>query len=96
MSWIKSTPSGCLLTIKATPRASRSEVAGVEGVWLRVRLQAPPVDGKANAALVEFLAGILDVRRRDVTLVAGEKARIKQVHVAGVSAEAVRGRLGFA
>jgi hypothetical protein len=94
MSWIKSENNACLLTIKATPRASRNEIAGVQAEWLRVRLQAPPVDGKANAALVDFLAKKLDVSRRAVAIVSGETSRLKSVRIAGLTAEEVCKRLG--
>lgn len=93
-AWIVAMGDGCQLTVKATPRASRNEIAGAEAGWLRVRLQAPPVDGKANAALVEFLAETLDLPKRAVTVVSGETGRIKKVRVAGVSAAAARAKLG--
>jgi len=95
MAWITEDADGCLLTVKAVPRASRSELSGVEARGLRVRLQAPPVDGKANAALVELLAGALDVPRRAVTVVAGATGRLKRVRVAGLCAAAIRTRLGI-
>jgi uncharacterized protein (TIGR00251 family) len=94
-TWIAAAGNGCVLTVKATPRASRTQIAGVEGAWLRVRVQAPPVDGRANAALTEFLAEALDLPRRSVTVLRGETGRLKQVHVAGMDAAAVRARLGL-
>lgn len=94
-TWLSPSPNGCILTVKATPRASRTEIAGVEAGWLRVRLQAPPVDGRANAALTDFLAETLDLPRRAVTVLAGETGRIKKVHVAGLTADAVRAKLGI-
>ena len=94
MSWLQPETNGCLLTIKATPRASRSELAGADDAWLRVRLQAPPVDGRANQALVEFLAQKLGLPKRTVAVIAGDKGRIKRVRIAGLDATAVRARLG--
>ena len=94
MSWITADANGVVLTIKATPSSSNDGVAGVEGEWLRVRLRAPPVDGKANAALVRWLAGWLGVPRQAVEMVSGSTARIKRVRVRGVSAAAVTARLG--
>ena len=93
-AWITPTPDGCLLTIKATPRASRTAIAGADADWLRIRLQAPPVDGRANEALTEFLAAKLDLPRRAIVVVAGETGRIKKVRVAGVGVAAVREKLG--
>ena len=94
MSWIQPEPNGCRITVKATPRASRSEVAGADESWLRIRLQAPPVDGRANEALVAFLAESLGLHKRDITLVAGDKGRIKTVRITGVTAEQAKARLG--
>jgi len=76
------------------PRASRDEVAGAgaDGV-LRVRLTAPPVEGRANEALVRFLAEELGVPRRQVRLVSGESSRTKVVSIEGVTADEVAARL---
>ena len=93
-SWIIAANGGCLLTVKATPRASRTEIAGADAAWLRIRLQAPPVDGRANEALTEFLAEKLDLPRRAVAVVAGETGRLKKVQIAGLGVDAVRRRLG--
>ncbi len=76
--------------VRVQPRASRTAVVGVHGGALRVRLQAPPVDGAANAALVEHLAEALDVPRRAVRVVAGGTARGKTVEVEGADAARVR------
>ena len=73
-----------LLEVRVQPRASRTEFAGAFGDRLRVRLQAPPVDGGANAALVEFLAEAFDVPRARVTIEHGLSGRDKRVRVRGV------------
>ena len=75
--------------VRVQPRASRSEIAGLHGTALRVRLQAPPVDGAANEALVAFLAESLGVPRRAVRIVAGASSRQKIVDVHGVARTAV-------
>lgn len=92
-SWIAAATDGCCLTVKATPRASRNEVIGLDPQGLRVRLQAPPVDGKANAALVELLAKALSLPRRAVAVVGGESSRLKRIRVAGLTPADVRKRL---
>jgi uncharacterized protein (TIGR00251 family) len=71
-------------TVRVQPRASTSEIAGVVGDALKVRLQAPPVDGAANEALVAFLADELGVPKRDVRVVTGHTARTKVVEVVGI------------
>jgi hypothetical protein len=76
--------------VRVQPRASRSEVAGVHGDALKVRLSAPPVDGAANEALVRLLAEALGVPRRAVRIESGHGSRTKRVEVEGVEPEAVR------
>jgi uncharacterized protein (TIGR00251 family) len=95
MGWMTVTKEGVVLTLKATPRASKTEFAGADADWLRVRLQAPPVDGKANAALAEFLAESLGLPKRSVRVVAGETARVKRVLLEGTTPSAILGKLGI-
>jgi len=83
------TPGACrwdgsdlLLQVQVQPRASREGFAGTHGGALKVRLTAPPVDGKANAALIAFLAESFGVAKRAVTLVHGETGRSKLVRIA--------------
>jgi uncharacterized protein (TIGR00251 family) len=71
------------------PRASRTEVAGIMEGALRVRLQAPPVEGAANDALVDFLADCLGVPRRAVRIVAGTSSRLKTVEVEGIGRDRI-------
>ena len=75
--------------VRVQPRASRSEVVGVYGEALKIRLSAPPVDGAANEQLVIFLADIFAVARRDVRIVTGESSRSKVVEIDGVTEDAV-------
>lgn len=76
--------------VHVQPRASRSEVVGLHGAALKVRLHAPPVDGAANDALVALLAERLDIPRRDVRIVQGATSRAKVVEITGTTAGAVR------
>ncbi len=86
--WARDEAGGVLLEILVQPRASRTRVVGVHDGRLKIQLAAPPVDGEANAALVEFLAGALRVRKGDVSIVRGETGRRKTVRVAGGTAAA--------
>jgi len=70
------------LTLHVQPGASRTEVAGTHGDALKMRLAAPPVEGKANAELLRFLAEVFGVPRRNVTLLRGELSRAKVVRIA--------------
>jgi uncharacterized protein (TIGR00251 family) len=81
--------------VRVQPRASRSEIAGVHGDAMKIRLSAPPVDGAANDALVELIADALGVGRRAVRIVSGETSRSKVVEVEGVTAAAVLRLVGL-
>jgi uncharacterized protein (TIGR00251 family) len=70
-----------ILDVHVQPRASKSEVAGMFGERLKIRVAAPPVDGKANQALIDFLAKAFNVARRDILLLAGEGGRDKRFKV---------------
>lgn len=86
---VEARPGGVRFPVRVQPRASRTEIAGTHQGALKVRLQAPPVDGAANEALVEFLAESLGVPRRMVEIVSGASSRTKVVEVAGIDAGAV-------
>ena len=84
---------GCTFQVRVLPRSRRDEVVGLHGDALKVRLTAPPVRGKANRALREFLADQLSVSPSDVEILTGHTSRQKRVRVMGVSAGAVRALL---
>ena len=86
---VRASDAGVRFAVRVQPRASRSEIVGVHGDAMKVRLSAPPVDGAANAALVELIAEVLGVGRRAVRIVSGESSRSKVVEVEGVTAAAV-------
>lgn len=83
------------VSVRVVPRSSKEEVAGFEGGVVRIRLNAPPVEGKANEALVRFLAKTVGVPKSRITLVTGEKGRNKIVRVAGITREALMAALGL-
>jgi uncharacterized protein (TIGR00251 family) len=86
--------SGAALTLRITPRARRTGFAGVlEDGILRVRVAAPPVEGKANAALLTFLAKVLGIRKNRIEIIAGERGLDKIVSVLDLSAEEVHARI---
>ena len=83
--------------MRVQPGAARSEIAGWEPDGaLRLRLQAPPVEGRANRALIEFLADALGVKRSAIRLVHGATARRKLIEIDGLTEAEVRTRLGGA
>lgn len=86
--------TGAALAIRVIPRAKRNEIAGImEDGTVKVRLTAPPVEGKANLSLIKFLADILGVSRSDIEIVAGEKGRNKLVTVLNLDSKTVQERL---
>jgi uncharacterized protein len=87
------TPDGVTIPIRALPRARRTALDGVIDGALRVRLAAPPVEGAANKAILQYLAEVLGVPKRDLDLVSGEQGRHKLVRVRGLSSDEVRQRL---
>jgi uncharacterized protein (TIGR00251 family) len=95
MSQLKITEveGGVTFEVRVVPRASRNEIVGVHGDALKVRLTAPPVEGRANEALIAFLAHRLGVRKSQVEIVAGTTARRKMIRVIGLSPEELRERL---
>ena len=80
----------CTLDLKVIPNAPRDAFAGWLGDALKVKVHAPALDGRANAALLDFLAAELGLPRRAVSLVRGEKSRHKVVRLAGVTLAQVK------
>lgn len=93
MSWLVADADGVMLRLHVQPGAKNTEVAGLYGEALKIRLAAPPVDGKANACLVAFLADRLGVAKAAISLISGDTSRAKKVRVAGVARADVRDRL---
>ena len=92
---IHESPTGVTFAIKVQPRARKNAVLGTLGDALKLSLTAPPVDGRANEACIEFFAKLLKVPRSSVTIAAGQTSRNKVIHVAGLSAKEVETRLSL-
>jgi uncharacterized protein len=90
---LRESADGVSFSVRVQPRASRAAITGVLGDAMKVALAAPPVDGKANEALIRFLAELFGVPRSSVEIVSGEASRNKVVRVVGVTVGFVRGRL---
>ncbi|HET9471589.1 MAG TPA: DUF167 domain-containing protein [Usitatibacter sp.] len=91
MTWFDRDSHGNLvLRVHAQPGAKRTEVAGLHGDALKVRVKAPALEDRANEALAEFLAQRLGVARRDVTLVSGARSREKRFAVRGAGIDPAR------
>jgi len=95
MTWLVADGDGVTLRLHIQPGAKKTEVVGMHGEALKIRLAAPPVDGKANACLIAFLANQLGVAKAAISLVSGETSRAKRVRVSGVDPASVTSVLGF-
>lgn len=90
---IQESPTGVTFAVRVHPRAKKNAITGKVGDALKLSLTAPPVDGKANLACIEFFAKLLKLPRSSVTIAAGENSRNKVIRVAGLSAEEIQERL---
>jgi len=88
--WYRKTAEGWVIAVHVQPGAKRSGAAGLHGGALKLRIAAPPVEGKANDALIAFIAGALGVPRRAVSVVKGASSREKRVLVADASVDPAR------
>lgn len=84
MVWLRQTDDGVVLVLHVQPNARHTEFAGPHGEAMKLRLAAPPVDGKANSALLAFLAAFCEVPRAAVSLLSGESSRAKRVRIDGI------------
>ena len=82
-----------LFAVRVQPRASRDEVAGEMGGALKVRLQAPALECRANEALIEFLAQLLKTPKSAVRILSGDRSRTKRIEIRGVTGQQIRALL---
>ena len=90
---IHDTSAGATFAVKVQPRAKKNAITGELGDALKLALTAPPIEGRANDACVEFFAKLLKVSRSSVTIASGATRRNKVIRVAGLSADEVRRRI---
>lgn len=93
MTWLVADGKGVTLRLHIQPGAKKTEVVGLHGEALKIRLAAPPVDGKANACLIAFLADQLGVAKASISLVSGDTSRAKRVRIDGGDPALARGML---
>ena len=82
MTWFSKTATGYIVAVHAQPGAKRSEISGLHGERLKVRIAAPPLEGRANEALIEFLAQRLGLTRSKLRVLKGLQGRAKLVEIA--------------
>ena len=87
---VRDTAKGAQFALRVQPRASRTAFVGVLGDAVKLAITAPPVDGKANQAVIDYLSDVFHVAKGNVTIVSGETGRNKLIAIRGVTAEQVR------
>ena len=93
MTFTRDTPDGCTLTLRIQPGAKKNTILTLHGDALKIALSAPPVDGKANEALIAFIAEALSLPRARVSLLSGATSRSKVLRITGKSAAEVQAAL---
>jgi len=90
---VNESAKGVTFAVKVQPRARKNAIIGTAGDALKLALTAPPVEGKANQAVIEFFAEFFEIPRSSVSIASGETSRNKVIRVSGMSAQQVRERL---
>lgn len=93
MITVRDTPDGCILPVRVHPGAKRNAVTGVHDGSLKISLTTPPTDGRANEALIAFIAERLHIPRSRIAILTGATSRSKTLSIASLSAAEVRARL---
>jgi len=91
--YLQQRSDGVCVMLRVQPRASRSELGGVIGNELKLKVTAPPVDSAANEAVLDFMAEILDLPRNAIQLLRGQTSRHKQILIRGASLDEVKANL---
>jgi len=90
---LRQTANGITFSVKVQPRARKNAITGAVGGALKLSLTAPPVEGKANQAVIDFLADFFDIPRSSVTIASGAASRLKLIRIAGSNLQALEQRL---
>ena len=90
MTWFSKTAAGYVVAVHAQPGAKRSEISGLHGGRLKVRIAAPPLEGRANEALIDFLAQRLGLSRSKLRVLKGLQGRTKLVEIADTEIDPTR------
>ena len=84
---IQKVDDGVIFRVKVQPGAAKNEIVGVQGDALKIKINAPPVKGKANRALIDFLAEKLGVKKSEIKIISGHRSKIKKIKVLGEGAK---------
>ena len=89
---MKNIKSEFIITIYLQPGAKKSEVVGFHNGNIKIKVNSPPVEGKANDALIQFLSDFLDIPKSFIELIAGQKSRIKKLKITGISEDIIKSK----
>jgi uncharacterized protein (TIGR00251 family) len=87
MITIKNSSDGITFTLRVVPRSSRCEITGIQNEALKLKITAPPVEGKANEECIRFLSDKLGIKRNRITIKAGHKSKNKTIAISGITKE---------
>ncbi|MGD0077949.1 MAG: DUF167 domain-containing protein [Sedimentisphaerales bacterium] len=90
---IQQTDNAIIFSVKVVPRSSKTAIAGLLGGMLKVKIAAPPEKGKANLALIDFLADTLGVKKNTIKITSGLSSQIKTIQITGISVETLFDKL---
>jgi len=90
---LKETSSGITFSVKVQPRARKNAITGTVGDALKLALTAPPVEGKANQAVIEFLADFFEIPRSSITIASGASSRLKVIRISGANLQSLKEHL---
>ncbi|MBN2568515.1 MAG: YggU family protein [Deltaproteobacteria bacterium] len=82
---IKETEEGAVFHVRVLPRASRCEIVGIQGDALKIKITAPPVDGKANDECIKFLSDRLGIKKARISIIAGQASKNKKIAISGAT-----------
>lgn len=91
--WVYASSENCILNVLISPQSRKNEIVGLYQNQLKIKITAPPVDGKANECLLEYLSEILSIRISALEIIKGQTSKSKQIKVAGRTPEVIRGLL---
>jgi uncharacterized protein (TIGR00251 family) len=91
-SYLKETSDGIVIQLHVIPNASKTEIVGTHGEALKIKIKAPPVDGKANQAIVSFFSEFLNVAKSKIEILRGDKSKTKSLLIRGIGLTELKGR----
>lgn len=92
-NWIRADQNGCIIEVHISPQSKKCEIVGLYNNRLKIKIDSPPVDGKANAALIRFLAETLGLKMSNLSILRGETSKIKQIKIIGLTKDFVEKEL---